>query len=849
MAIPEINTLRARFFVRVILPGILAFCLFTALILGYLIPGFERAMMERKQETTRELTRSAWSILEYYHGQEASGLLSRQDAMVQARNAVKELRYGDEAKDYFWITDRQPLMIMHPYRPDLDGKDLSDFRDPDGKALFVEFVKVTAGTGDGFVDYRWQWKDDSLRIVPKLSYVRVFEPWGWIIGTGIYIEDVRSEIKRMENRAVLISGGIGLLIIILLVIITRQSHRIEISRRRAEQELMESHERYKTLAEAASEGVLIWSGQGVHANKTLIEWLGFPEAELAGLTLGEIIPDAGLARFTSPEIMSGELSTRMFVECSLLTKSGEKINVHADFSRILLSEEQAVMMVARPLQVTRNLQAAAFGEELLDHAATGFYRTTLSKKGRFISVSDPVRGLLGMDRNLDITSTTLESCFHDGKEYKLYQSMLEETGKVSGLAVMLKRADGRLIWAILNAIVRDDVPGEKWFEGTIEPVSLSGASDYLPAAGLSDLNYTVRAANGAIPGIRQIGDLHDAWYGMPENIIQRISAAGSTAEIKLEYQASCGVSGSLIEGGADPYLTVRFISRVGDAIVKRSLELLLEKSGPPPVEFAILQLGSAGRCEQSLATDQDNAIIFADVPESEMAGVQSWFVTLGSTLNETLEEIGYRKCQGGIMTGNPRWCQSLEKWKSDFSGWTRNPGPDELLEMSIFFDLAFVAGNPAIVDSLREFIRNDLRTNDIYFHHMAAAWKPFSPDRHISGQAPVNLKKLLMPLTGLVRLYAMRHAIQEPTLIEKCIGLYKAGVFSQEELTGTIGAWKTLMKLRLVSQYRMVAAGNQPDNQLDPALLDLMLKHLLEKAIQQIENLMLKASSDFYTQV
>jgi signal transduction histidine kinase len=200
---------RIRFFIRVILPGILTFLLFTALILGYLIPGFEAAMMERKQETIRELTRTAWSILEHYHRLESAGEISREEAKAHTRDAIRELRYGDESKDYFWITDRQPVMIMHPYRPDLDGRDLSDFRDPDGKAMFVEFVRATNASGEGFVDYRWQWKDDSLRIVPKLSYVRLFQPWDWIIGTGIYIEDVREEIRRMETRAILISGGIG----------------------------------------------------------------------------------------------------------------------------------------------------------------------------------------------------------------------------------------------------------------------------------------------------------------------------------------------------------------------------------------------------------------------------------------------------------------------------------------------------------------------------------------------------------------------------------------------------------------------------------------------------------------
>jgi signal transduction histidine kinase len=117
----------------------------------------------------------------------------------RALTRLKGLRYGPEGKDYFWINDFGPKMVMHPFRPDLDGKDLSDFKDPQGKPLFVEFVKVCRDQGLGFVEYMWQWNDDQTRIVPKISYVQAFAPWGWIIGTGMYINDVGEELAGIRN--------------------------------------------------------------------------------------------------------------------------------------------------------------------------------------------------------------------------------------------------------------------------------------------------------------------------------------------------------------------------------------------------------------------------------------------------------------------------------------------------------------------------------------------------------------------------------------------------------------------------------------------------------------------------
>ena len=224
------------FFLKIDLPALLAFALFAGLIFFYLIPGFEKAMMERKRILIHEITSSAYSILEYYHGMELRGTLTGDSAKNEARAVISAIRYGSERKDYFWITDRHPRMIVHPYRPDLNGKDLSDFHDSGGKKIFVEFVEAVSSAGESYVEYMWQWNDDSTRVVPKLSYVRLFEPWEWIIGTGIYIEDVRLEIRRMEVRALIISGIIAAIIIILLSVISKQSHKSEKGRSLAEEE-------------------------------------------------------------------------------------------------------------------------------------------------------------------------------------------------------------------------------------------------------------------------------------------------------------------------------------------------------------------------------------------------------------------------------------------------------------------------------------------------------------------------------------------------------------------------------------------------------------------------------------
>ncbi len=113
---------------------------------------------------------------------------------ARAMDIVRDLRYGPDGKDYFWINDMVPRMIMHPYKPDLDGTDLSDYQDPNGKRLFVEFVRVCEARGEGFVDYYWP-KYGAETPQPKLSFVKHFPPWDWIIGSGIYLEIAEEKLK------------------------------------------------------------------------------------------------------------------------------------------------------------------------------------------------------------------------------------------------------------------------------------------------------------------------------------------------------------------------------------------------------------------------------------------------------------------------------------------------------------------------------------------------------------------------------------------------------------------------------------------------------------------------------
>jgi signal transduction histidine kinase len=227
-------------YAKTLLPTLLTIGLFIIAIFFVVIPQFENIILDRKREMIRELTNSTVSMINRWHQLQMNGLISESEAKKNAVDLIKNLRYGEELKDYFWVTDLHPNMIVHPYRPDLDGTDLTYFEDLKDKKLFVEMVAVVQNFGEGYVDYMWQWKDDSTKIVPKLSYVKKFNPWNWVVGTGIYIEDVKLEIALLEQKILTISILITILSSLLLSYIAFQNLKSEKLRKKAEDDLKES---------------------------------------------------------------------------------------------------------------------------------------------------------------------------------------------------------------------------------------------------------------------------------------------------------------------------------------------------------------------------------------------------------------------------------------------------------------------------------------------------------------------------------------------------------------------------------------------------------------------------------
>jgi len=186
----------------------LAFLVPLIFLVGWLLKTNADGAMRARMDATRQHVEVAYGLLEWAHAQETGGQLSHEAAQAAAIGAIRQLRY--DGKEYFWINDMQPRMIMHPFKPELEGKDLGSIKDPNGFALFHEMVETVRRDGKGFVTYQWP-KPGSENPVDKVSYVEGYAPWGWVIGSGVYTGDLRDAVRvQMTYAAAIVLAALSI---------------------------------------------------------------------------------------------------------------------------------------------------------------------------------------------------------------------------------------------------------------------------------------------------------------------------------------------------------------------------------------------------------------------------------------------------------------------------------------------------------------------------------------------------------------------------------------------------------------------------------------------------------------
>ncbi len=292
----------------------------------------------------------------------------------------------------------------------------------------------------------------------------------------------------------------------------------------------------------------------------------------------------------------------------------------------------------------------------------------------------------------------------------------------------------------------------------------------------SNISHLCLTVDGT-PNTKAVGIVskHDVMLAMGNNptvLLKAIKRSGKIKSLKSIRKSITHLLQGYLNNNIPMSIILKIISELNDACMKQVLQIALKKMNySPPLHFAWLAMGSQGRGEQLLLTDQDNAIIFEDVKESESAQTKSYFLKFAKQVNKGLRAIGYEYCPAEMMASNDNWCLSLSEWKHLTSHWIENPGKDEVLLSSIFFDYNTTYGSTKLVDILTEHIFSVVGENPNFFLHLAGGalqnpsptgfFRQFLVEQDGKYKDFFDLKRrALMPLTEAARVLILSHNIK-----------------------------------------------------------------------------------------
>jgi CBS domain-containing protein len=369
-------------------------------------------------------------------------------------------------------------------------------------------------------------------------------------------------------------------------------------------------------------------------------------------------------------------------------------------------------------------------------------------------------------------------------------------------------------------------------------------------------HHVVVTENGRAVGIVSESDLF---------ALQRVGLTALSASIRsadsLSTLGSVGaevrrLTRTLLAQGVQAEQLTRIISTLNDLLTGRVIELEARAAGIGGDEFCWLALGSEGRHEQTLATDQDNAIVFPDPGDAGPAKVRERLLPFARRVNLGLAACGFPLCKGEIMAGNAHWCLSLSEWQGQFSRWMGEPDGQALLNSTIFFDFRALYGATSLGDRLRRWLADAATPRDLFRRFMAenalsnepplGLVRDFAVSTHEGCPDTLDIKVNGAALfVDAARILALAVGDTHTSTVERLRGAAQARSLAQADVEGWIDAFQFIQSLRMTHQQAQIEAGTAPDNYLRPDELNALDRRILKEAFRQARKLQERLRLDY----
>lgn len=327
-----------------------------------------------------------------------------------------------------------------------------------------------------------------------------------------------------------------------------------------------------------------------------------------------------------------------------------------------------------------------------------------------------------------------------------------------------------------------------------------------------NIHHLPLTQEGKIAGLVSTRDLLRHQTNSPFYLLTQINRLDDLTDLSFYAPEVAKVVSSLRQGGLEVVQIGHIVSNLNDTLLARIIKLVEQELGTPPVPYAWIVFGSEGRMEQTLLTDQDNALIY----EKKVPGAEPYFKALAEQVGEALLRAGFPPCPGGYMAKN--WCRPLADWERLFEHWVISPEPQALLEASIFFDFRSVYGTLSL-ESLEKLLLKGGK-NDLFLGHLARATLQLRPPlgffkRIREENGHVDLKKGgIAPIVGLARLYALEAHSRARSTLERIQAAARQKTLSQDGADTLSETFRFLLGLRLRDQLTDLREGRRPDNRV-----------------------------------
>jgi len=321
-----------QYFVQIFLPVFVLLIFSFITVFQVIIPLLEKKYMNYKHEMCRNLVDLAMSDLHSRQREVNEGAISLKMAQQRAINRFRNYRFGDDARDYYWFQGPDAILVMHPYRPDFEGQNPDHIIAPDGRILtelYMDLFNAAKNPSGGYLEYKWYWKENLDVIKKKVSYVKIFEPWGWVVGTGVYLDDIEEEMA--EWRVTFIKLGLLLtsLVAVIALFLSFRGARFKQREIEALKQLQANEDKFRSIFNYSPYSISINTlpeGRYLSVNIAFESFTGYQDGELKSRTWN----DCHLA----PEDIESGLLNRIReegkvynIESAVKTKYGENKNI------------------------------------------------------------------------------------------------------------------------------------------------------------------------------------------------------------------------------------------------------------------------------------------------------------------------------------------------------------------------------------------------------------------------------------------------------------------------------------------------------------------------------------------